>query len=147
MEPEEIAKLRTTYVFSPAGGETWGLTYEGLVAKLRDRSPEEYVRVDDGLGGPVTGSSMHFGIALGDERLDGMALMSPEGLSVRDCAVGSAAVFARWLRAEVVPEGLAIMFNTSWGLEDGLPDALVPDAPPARIANAFAEHLVAAGDL
>ncbi|KUL23272.1 hypothetical protein [Streptomyces regalis] len=147
MEPEEIAQLRTMYIFSPPAREGWGLTYESLEAKLRQRNPDEFIRVDDGSDGPVRGSSMHFGITLDDEQLEGMALLSPEGVSVLDCTTGSAARFALWLKTDVVPTGMSIVFNTEWGLEAELPNTPVPDATRPRIATTFTEHLVATGDL
>ena len=147
MEPEEIAQLRTMYIFSPPAGESWGLTYESLEAKLRQRNPDEFIRVDDGSDGPVRGSSMHFGITLDDEQLEGMALLSPEGVSVLDCTAGSAARFALWLKTDVVPAGMSIVFNTEWGLEAELPDTPVPNATRPRIASTFTEHLVATGYL
>lgn len=147
MEPDEIAELRTMYIFAPPAGQSWGLTYERLEAVLRERNPGEFVRVDEGTDGPVQGSSMHFGITLDDEQLEGMALLSPEGVSVKDCTVGSAARFVVWLRNNVVPTGMAVMFNTEWGTEAELPDTAVPDATRPRIAAAFMEHLVATGDL
>ncbi|GGL03459.1 hypothetical protein [Streptomyces flaveus] len=147
MEPDEIAELRTMYVFTPPDGQSWGLTYEDLESKLRERNPDEFIRIDEGFDGPVSGSSMHFGITLDEEQLEGMALLSPEGVSVKDCTVGSAARFAVWLRNNVVPEGMAVMFNTEWGLEAELPDTPVPDATRPRIAAAFMEHLVETGDL
>ncbi|MFE3858771.1 hypothetical protein ACFXPN_47580 [Streptomyces griseorubiginosus] len=147
MEPEEIAQLRTMYVFTPPDGQSWGLTYEGLAATLRERSPEEFIRIDDGVDGPVTGSSMHFGITLNDEQLEGMALLSPEGVSVMDCTAGSAAGFVLWLKAGVVPEGASVTFNTQWGLEEDHPDTLLPDADRSGIADAFMEHLVETGGL
>ncbi|WP_426569314.1 hypothetical protein [Streptomyces canus] len=103
MEPEQIAELRTMYIFTPPAGQTWGLAYEGLEAVLRERNPDEFVRVDDGAEGPVQGSSMHFGITLNDEQLEGMALLSPEGVSIKDCTAQSAAGFVLWLRNKVVP--------------------------------------------
>ncbi|MFE3497771.1 hypothetical protein [Streptomyces sp. NPDC059175] len=147
MEPEEIAELRTMYVFTPPSEQSWGLTYESLAAKLRARNPEEFIRIDDGSDGPVSGSSMHFGITLDDEQMKGMALLSPEGVSVKDCTVHSAARFAVWLRNNVVPAGMTVMFNTEWGLEAELPDTPVPDATRPRIAAAFASHLEETGDL
>lgn len=42
---------------------------------------------------------------------------------------------------------MSIVFNTEWGLEAELPDTPVPDATRPQIATAFAEHLVATGDL
>ncbi|MGR3937070.1 hypothetical protein [Streptomyces sp. BRA346] len=147
MEPEEIAELRTMYIFSPPEGQSWGLTYEGLEALLLERNPEEFIRVDDGSDGPVSGSSMHFGITLDDEELEGMALLSPEGVSVMDCTVHTAAAFAIWLSNNLVPTGVAVAFNTEWGLEAELPDTPVPEATRPRIAAAFVEHLKATGDL
>ncbi|MFJ4321524.1 hypothetical protein ACIP3A_00115 [Streptomyces tricolor] len=147
MEPEQIAELRTMYIFTPPHGQSWGLTYEGLEALLRERNPDEFIRVDDGADGPVSGSSMHFGITLDEEQLEGMALLSPEGVSVKDCTAQSAAGFVLWLRNTAVPAGMAVMFNTEWGLEVGLPATPVPDAARPRIAAAFIEHLVETGDL
>ncbi|WP_425245371.1 hypothetical protein [Streptomyces sp. NEAU-NA10] len=147
MEPEEIAALRTMYIFTPPDGQSWGLTYEGLEAVLRERNPDEFIRVDDGTDGPIGGSSMHFGITLDEEQLEGMALLSPEGVSVKDCTAQSAATFVLWLRNNVVPAGMAVMFNTEWGAEADLPDTLVPDATRPRITAAFVAHLVETGDL
>lgn len=148
MEPVEIARLRTMYIFSPPEGKSWGLTYASLAAKLRERNPDEFIRIDGGSGGPVIGSSMHFGITVDDEHLEGMALLAPEGgVSVLDCTAGSAARFAIWLRTGVLPEGMAVMFNTEWGLEADLPDAPVPDATRPRIATVFMEHLAETGGL
>ena len=147
MEPEEIAALRTMYIFSPPDGQSWGLTYEGLETLLRERDPEAFLRIDDGSDGPVSGSSMHFGITLDDEELEGMALLSPEGVSVMHCTVHTAAAFAVWLSHNAVPTGAAVMFNTEWGLEAELPDTPVPEATRPRIAAAFMEHLKDTGDL
>ncbi|MGW1890114.1 hypothetical protein ACWCP6_07555 [Streptomyces sp. NPDC002004] len=147
MELDEIAELRTMYIFTPPDGQSWGLTYEGLEAVLRERNPEEFVRVDDSTDGPVSGTSMHFGITLDDEQLEGMALLSPEGVSVKDCTAQSAARFVLWLRNNVVPAGMAVMFNTEWGAEADLPDTPVPDATRPRIVAAFVAHLVETGDL
>lgn len=147
MELAEISEVRTMYVFTPPDGRSWGLTYDGLAAILRQRDPDEYIRIDDGADGPVRGSSMHFGITLDGEELEGMALLSPEGVSVKDCTPQTAATFALWLAESVVPAGTTIMFNTEWGIEADLPDTPVPDATRPRIAAAFVEHLVATGDL
>ncbi|MET9775942.1 hypothetical protein ABZ023_17105 [Streptomyces sp. NPDC006367] len=147
MEPDEIAELRTMYIFAPPEGQSWGLTYEGLEAMLRERNPEAFVRVDDGTDGPVTGSSMHFGITLDDEQIEGMALLSPEGVSVKNCTPLSAASFVLWLRNNVVPAGTTVMFNTEWGVEAGLPDTPVPDVPRPRVVAAFMTRLVETGDI
>lgn len=147
MEPEEIAELRTMYVFTSPKGQSWGLTYEGLEAKLRERNPDEFIGIEDGADGPVRGSSMHFGITLDDEQLEGMALLSPEGVSVLDSNAHLAATFVRWLRDNMVPSGMGVMFNTEWGLEAGVPPVPVPDAPRPRIVAAFVEHLEETGGL
>ncbi|MBG0854950.1 hypothetical protein I2W78_24665 [Streptomyces spinoverrucosus] len=147
MEADEIVELRTMYTFAPEPGQSWGLTYERLATLLREGNPEAFIRVDEGNGGPVQGSSMHFGITLDDEQLEGMALLTPEGVSVKDCTVGSAARFVLWLRNTVVPDGMTVMFNTEWGVEAELPDTPVPDATRPRIAAAFMDHLVETGDI
>jgi hypothetical protein len=147
MEPDEIAEPRTMYIFTPSDGQSWGLSYEGLEAVLRERIPEGFVRVDNGTDGPITGSSMHFGVTLDDEQLECMALLSPEGVSVKDCTAQSAARFVLWLRNNMVPAGMAVMFNTEWGVEDSLPDTLVPDAIPPHVAAVFMTHLVETGGL
>lgn len=147
MEPEEIAELRTMYVFTSPEGQSWGLTYEGLEAKLREQNPDVFISIDDGSDGPVRGSSMHFGITLDDEQLEGMALLSPEGVAVLDCNAHLAAVFVLWLRDNVVPTGMTVMFNTEWGLEAGMPPTPVPDAPRPRIVAAFVAHVEETGGL
>ncbi|MER6011520.1 hypothetical protein [Streptomyces bluensis] len=147
MEPEEIAELRTVYIFTPPDGQSWGLTYESLEATLRERNPDEFIRIDAGSDGPVKGSSMHFGTTLDDEQLEGMALLSPEGVSIQDCTVGSAARFAVWLRYNVAPKGTAITFNTEWGLESELPDTPVPSSSESELADLFIAHIVQAGGL
>ncbi|WP_405523492.1 hypothetical protein OG426_09725 [Streptomyces canus] len=147
MEPEEIAELRTMYVFTSPEGQSWGLTYESLEATLRERNPDEFIGIDDGSDGPVKGSSMHFGITLDDEQLEGMALLSPEGVAALDCNAHLAAAFALWLRNDVVPAGMDVMFNTEWGLEADLPPTPVPDAPRPRIIAAFVAHVEETGGL
>ncbi|WP_406133232.1 hypothetical protein [Streptomyces zaomyceticus] len=147
MDASELAKLRTMYVFGPAEGSAWGLTYEGIEAKLRERKTDTFVRVDEGDEGPVRGSVMHFGITLGEEELEGIAKRSPEGIAIEDCTAHAAAEFAKWLWDNVVPDGSSITFNTEWGLEADLPDALVPDVPRPRLVATFLAHLEATGGL
>ncbi|MFF9150405.1 hypothetical protein ACF1BN_36740 [Streptomyces sp. NPDC014861] len=143
MDESELAALRTMYVFGPAEGSTWNLTYDLVTSKLRERNPDEFIRVDEGGQGPVPGSVMHFGITLGDETLEGMAKLTPEGITLEDATAQAAASFVLWLRSSVVPAGTSISFNMEWGLEADLPDALVPDAPRPRLVAAFLTHLEA----
>lgn len=79
--------------------------------------------------------------------MEGMALLEPEGVTVKDVTARSAAAFALWLHESVVPAGSTMVFNTEWGVEDGFPGTPVPDAPRPRIAAVFRAHLVNAGDL
>ncbi|MGV4988710.1 hypothetical protein ACVB8X_37625 [Streptomyces sp. NRAIS4] len=146
MEPEQIAELRTMYVFTPPHGQSWGLTFEGLAERLRERNPEEFIRVDDG-GGPIRGASMNFGITLDDEDLEGFALLNPEGVSIFDCNAHLAARFALWLRNNVAPADVPVMFNTEWGIEEGLEPTLLPDATRPRIVAAFVQHIEETGGL
>nr|WP_206325817.1 MULTISPECIES: hypothetical protein [unclassified Streptomyces] len=131
------------YVFGPAEGSTWNLTYDLVTSKLRERNPNEFIRVDEGDQGPVHGSVMHFGITLGDETLEGMAKLAPEGITLEDATAQAAAAFVQWLRNSIVPTGTSVSFNTEWGLETDLPDALVPDAPRPRVTATFLAHLEA----
>ncbi|MFC8276439.1 hypothetical protein ACFUJR_28690 [Streptomyces sp. NPDC057271] len=147
MDASELAELRTMYIFGPAEGSTWGLTYELIEARLRERDPDEFIRIDEGDEGPVRGSVMHFGITLGEEQLEGMARLSPEGIALEHCTAQAAAEFVQWLWDSVVPDGTSITFNTEWGLEADLPDAPVPDTPRPRLVAAFLAHLEATDGL
>ncbi|MEW5626506.1 hypothetical protein AB1388_08050 [Streptomyces hydrogenans] len=147
MDASELAELRTMYVFGPAESSTWGLTYEGIEAKLRERETDTFIRIDEGGEGPVRGSVMHFGITLDEEDLEGMARLSPEGIAIEDCTALAAAEFVKWLWGSVVPEGSIITFNTEWGLEADVPDALVPDVPRPRLVATFLAHIEATGGL
>ncbi|MGW1053554.1 hypothetical protein [Streptomyces sp. NPDC001155] len=147
MEPEEVAELRTMFVFTPPQGQSWGLTFEGLEARLRERNPDTFIRVDDGGDGPVRGASMIFGITLDDEDLEGLASLEPEGVSVLDCNAHLAARFALWLRNNVAPADTPVMFNTEWGIEEGIEHTLVPDATRPRIVAAFVAHIQETGGL
>ncbi|MFF2569978.1 hypothetical protein [Streptomyces sp. NPDC058084] len=147
MDASELAELRTMYVFEPAEGSTWGLTYEGIESRLRERKTDTFIRIDEGDEGPVHGSVMHFGITVGEEELEGMAKLSPEGIAVEDCTALAAAEFVKWLWGKIVPDGSGITFNTEWGLEADLPDALVPRVPRPRLVAAFLAHLEATGGL
>ncbi|KND40324.1 hypothetical protein [Streptomyces acidiscabies] len=142
---DEIAELRTMWVFTPPEGQTWGLTFEGLRAVLLERDPEGFIKVEEMGPRSVKGPSMDFGITLDGEELEGFALLRTEGVAVMDCTARTAATFVLWLRNAVVPPGGVVMFNTRWGLEDDLPETLAPDATRPRIAAAFMEHLVETG--
>ncbi|MDX2294398.1 MULTISPECIES: hypothetical protein [Streptomyces] len=146
MDASELAELRTMYVFGPAEGSTWGLTYEGIETKLRERKADTFVRIDEGDEGPARGSIMHFGITVGEDELEGMAKLSPEGIAVEDCTAHAAAEFVKWLWG-VIPDGSSVTFNTEWGLEADLPDALVPHVPRPRLVATFLAHLEATGGL
>ncbi len=147
MDASELAELRTTYIFGPAEGSTWGLTYEGIEAKLRERETDTFIRIDEGEEGPFRGSVMHFGITVGEEELEGMAKMSSEGIAIEDCTAHAAAGFVKLLWDSVVPDGSIISFNTEWGLDADLPDALVPHVPRPRLVATFLAHLAATGGL
>lgn len=130
------------YVFTPAPGRTWGLTYETLAARLRERDPRETIRLDRGR--PDREACLHFGITLGAATLEGKALLSPEGVSVADCSPRSAAAFAIWLRTHVVPRPAPITFNTEWGLDADLPDTPLPRGHHPQLVAAFRTHLTTA---
>ncbi|WP_328311428.1 hypothetical protein OG432_14935 [Streptomyces sp. NBC_00442] len=147
MEPEQIAELRTTFVFTPPHGQSWGLTFEGLGARLRERDTDAFIRIDDEGDGPVRGASMIFGITFEDETLEGFASLDPEGVSVLDCDCHFASRVALWLRNRVAPADVPVMFNTTWGIEEGIGHALVPEVTRPRIAAVFVSHIKETGDL
>ncbi|WP_432014276.1 hypothetical protein [Streptomyces cucumeris] len=140
----ELAELRTMYVFTPTADGTWGFTFQALEDKLRERNPDEFIHVRP--GGQVRGTWMGFGITFNDESLEGTARLSPDGVtvdgvSIQDCPAHTAADVASWLRQHLLTSGVSMTFNTEWGLEDGLPDAPVPDAPHAHLVSTFLAHL------
>ncbi|MFE9535602.1 hypothetical protein [Streptomyces sp. NPDC006691] len=145
MDAIELAQLRTMYIFAPANEETWHLSYALLETALRERDPDGFLRLDEGTG-PLPGAVLHFGVTLGDETVEGMAKLSPEGVSLEDCTASQAAKFAAWLRGAVVPAGVLATFNTEWGLEAGLPDQLVPPVPVPGLTEVFLAHLQATVD-
>ncbi|MDI3402856.1 hypothetical protein [Streptomyces cavernicola] len=148
MEADQIAELRTMYVFGPAEGETWGLFFDVLERKLRERDPDEFIRVEESGDGPLDGgATMHFGITLDDEDLEGMAKLDSEGVALTDCTAPLAAEFALWLRENIIPDGAVLTFNTEWGLEEDLPDALVPDATQEQLVSLFVAHIEETGGL
>ncbi|MGW4563233.1 hypothetical protein ACWEN3_12750 [Streptomyces sp. NPDC004561] len=135
------------FVFTPPPGQSWGLTFEGFQARLRERDPDTFTHVDAGEDGPVRGAAMVFGITFDDEDLEGLASLEPEGVSVRECNPHMAARVALWLRNNVAPADAPVMFNTDWGIEEGLGPTLVPDATSPRIAAAFVQHIEDTGGL
>ncbi|MCX4958096.1 hypothetical protein [Streptomyces virginiae] len=145
MEPSDLVELRTMYVFSPADGETWGLTFDGFRSHLLARNPDEFLRLDEGRAGPVRRASLHFGITFDDEVLEGFAALTPEGVAIRDCTAHAAANFVLWLREVVVPQDKAITFNTDWGIEGQIADSPVPDVTRPRLVAAFLAHLETLG--
>ncbi|MGY4996810.1 hypothetical protein [Streptomyces sp. 900105245] len=147
MEQEEIAELRTMFVFTPPHGQSWGLTFEGFEARLRERNSETFIRIDGEGDGPVRGSSMIFGITFDDETLEGFASLQPEGVSIRECNAHMAARVALWLRNNVAPADVPVMFNTDWGIEEGREPTLVPDATRPRIVTALVQHVEETGGL
>ncbi|MFE5861914.1 hypothetical protein ACFQ77_15350 [Streptomyces virginiae] len=141
MDPSDLPQLRTMYVFSPADGESWGLTFEEFRSHLLARNPDEFLRLDEGRTGPVRRASLHFGITFDDEALEGFAVLTPEGVAIRDCTAHAAANFAVWLREEVIPQDKAITFNTDGGIEGQSPDSPLPDVTRPRLVAAFLVRL------
>ncbi|MFE3580000.1 hypothetical protein [Streptomyces vinaceus] len=143
MDASQLAVLRTMYVFTPIEGQPWGLTYDSLKASLLERDPYEFIRIHE--GGQPRASAVHYGITLDGEELEGYARVRPEGISILDSTAQAAADFVGWLREQVVPEGVAMTFNTAWGLEEDLPDTAVPDVTRPPLIAAFIAHLEATG--
>ncbi|MFI7337057.1 hypothetical protein ACIBUY_03855 [Streptomyces sp. NPDC050085] len=148
MQASELAELRTMYIFSPPPGQTWGLTYSALKDRLLERDPDSFIQVEDPRSEPLLGGrAMHFGITLSDEALEGVAKLDPEGIALNDGTAALAAEFSQWLRDQIVPQGQSITFNTEWGWESDVADALVPEASQDEVVEQFIAHLVATGDL
>ncbi|MFJ6371751.1 hypothetical protein ACIQK5_26655 [Streptomyces virginiae] len=128
------------YVFSPADGASWGLTFEGFRSHLLTRNPGEFLHLDEGRAEPVRRASLHFGITFDGEVLEGFAALTPEGVAIRDCTAHAAANFAVWLREAVVSQDKAISFNTDRGIEGQAPDSPLPDVTCPRLVAAFLAH-------
>lgn len=142
MERSELEKLETLFVFTPTQDSTWGLTFAGLRQALLDLDPDAFIRTEDPRADvPGGGPFMFFEAALGGEDIEGMAKLDPEGVAVQSCTAHRAAEFVQWLRTAVVPQGDAISFNTEWGMESDLPDAVVPTAPEADLVQLFRDHI------
>ncbi|MFP8887026.1 hypothetical protein [Streptomyces mangrovi] len=142
METSELAELRTMFIFTPPQGSTWNLVLEDFAARLRERTPDEFVRIDENPQGPgARGPSMSFGFTLQDGAVEGFVLTTPEGAAVTNVTAQEAAEFAMWLRNHVVPNGAPMMVNTEWGVEDDVPEALVPDVPRPSLVAALLSHL------
>ncbi|MCJ1678515.1 hypothetical protein MTF65_14390 [Streptomyces sp. APSN-46.1] len=89
------------YVFTPIEGQTRGLTYDSLKARLLERDPDEFIRNQE--GGQIRGSAMHYSITLDGEELEGYARVQPEGISILDATAQAAANFVGWLREQRRP--------------------------------------------
>ncbi|EKX65947.1 hypothetical protein [Streptomyces ipomoeae] len=149
MERSELEELETLYIFTPAPGDTWGLTFTRLKQLLLELDPEAFFRVEDPREEvPGGGPFMFFEAALGDDDIEGMAKREPEGVAVQNCTAGRAAEFVRWLLCSgAVPKGHIITFNTAWGAESELPDAVVPDVSESELVEVFLAHVVQTGGL
>jgi len=147
MEPSELEKLETLFIFTPAPASTWGLTFDRLEQLLLDLDPKAFTRAEEPRDEVPGGTFMFFEAALGDDDIEGMAKQAPEGVAVQNCTAPKAAEFVQWLRSGVVPEGSAISFNTEWGMENELPDAPVPTASQDELVELFLAHIVQTGGL
>ncbi|MFE2426899.1 hypothetical protein ACFXJ5_09120 [Streptomyces sp. NPDC059373] len=126
---------------APDGGD-WGMTLDSFADALRERNPDEFIKVWEDEPGPGPSSpSLSFGITLGDEDFEGIALTAPQGASVKDCTAAHAAEFAQWLRERIVPASAEITFNTEAGMEWELPDVTLPNAPAEELRDVFLSHL------
>ncbi|KPI32996.1 hypothetical protein OV450_1537 [Actinobacteria bacterium OV450] len=97
--------------------------------------PDAFLQVDEGHTGPVRNTSLQFGITFGEQEWEGFALLSPEGVAVKNCTAQEAANFVIWLRDQVVPQNKAVTFNTEWGIEEDAPDEPVPDVTRPRLSS------------
>ncbi|QPP09874.1 hypothetical protein G4Z16_29560 [Streptomyces bathyalis] len=150
MDPAIIAQQRVMYLFCPAEGNSWGLTFDGFTTALRERTPEEFVRVREpppADPAPPRSPRLAFGFTIGDEILEGFAKEQPEGAAILDSDAHSAAEFALWMCNCVVPSGLSVTFITEWGIMEGLPFTLLSaDSRDAMVA-AFVDHIESTGYL
>ncbi|MFD7298579.1 hypothetical protein ACFV9W_35315 [Streptomyces sp. NPDC059897] len=142
MERSELEKLETLFVFTPAQDSTWSLTFTGLRQTLLELDPDAFIRTEDARDDvPGGGPFMFFEAALGEEDIEGLAKLDPEGIAAQNCTAHRAAEFVQWLRSDVVPHGTAISFNTEWGMESELPDTVVPTASEAALVQLFLDHI------
>ncbi|GHJ35411.1 hypothetical protein [Streptomyces sp. TS71-3] len=149
MNTSELAELRTTYIFTPPAGETWGLTFTQIRERLLARDPNEFIRTEDPRAElPGGEASLFFGITLdGGEEAEGIAKLNPEGLAIEESTAAMAAEFVAWARANLIPDRLGITFNTEWGLESDIPDTRLPNASDDALEELFLAHLIDTGGL
>ncbi|MHB9759849.1 hypothetical protein ACYBSK_36190 [Streptomyces sp. BYX5S] len=148
MERHELERLETLFVFAPLRDGTWSLTFDGLRQALRELDPYVFIRTEDPRDDvPGGGPCMFFEAALGDGDIEGLAELKPEGIAAQNCTAHRAAQFVRWLRSSAVPHGTTITFTTEWGMESGLPDAVVPTASETDLVQLFLDHIAQTGGL
>lgn len=142
LPPTPLEEIRVMFILTAPEGGGWGMTLDSFAEALRERNPDEFIKVWDDEPGPgPRGPSLSFGITLGDEDFEGIALTTPQGASIKDCTAAHAAEFAQWLRQRIVPDTAEITFNTEAGMEWELPDVVLPDAPAEELQSLFLVHL------
>jgi len=142
--PPALEEIRVMFILTVPDDGDWGMTLDSFAAALRERNPDEFIKVWDHESGPGPRvPSLQFGITLGCEDFEGTALTSPQGASIKGCTASHAAQFAQWLRERIVPASEDITFNTEAGMEWGLPDVTLPNAPADELQSFFLAHLAA----
>lgn len=150
MDPAVIAEQRVMYLFCPAEGSSWGLTFDGFTTALRERTPEEFVSLREpppADPAPPRAPRLAFGFTIDDEVLEGFAKEQPEGAAILDSDAHSAAEFALWMRDSIVPSGTPVTFITEWGIMEELPFTVLPDDSREAMIAAFVAHIEATGYL
>ncbi|MGW3248445.1 hypothetical protein [Streptomyces sp. NPDC001070] len=133
-----------TFILSAPDDGDWGMTLESSADALRERNAEEFLKFSgEGTGPGATGASLSFGITLGGEDFEVIAMTAPQGASIENCTAGHAAEFAYWLRQRIVPSAAEITFNTEAGMGWEFPDVTLPEAPVEELETLFLAHLAA----
>lgn len=149
LEPsaEPAGEIRELFIFTPRGGESWGVTFERFTLELERRHPGEFSLVEEEPEELLPAErSLDFGFTMGDDGLEGFYKDEPEGAALRQATAREAAVFAEWLIDKVVPSGASVAFTTRVSEEYGLDEVVLAHRTAAGIEAQLltrVEHLIA----
>lgn len=142
MTTEDVDNFRTMFMFNPPESlpQSWSLTFEAFTEDLRGResgAPSEQWSSPFSSGDTL---SFVFTTSAGN-KAEGMALMEPNGVAVKDCTCTEAAEFAHWLQETVLPSQAAMLVNMTEGVEWELPSIELPRSGVRELQDVLTDRL------